>query len=257
MAERLQKILSQWGIASRRQAEQMILDGRVRLNGAIGQLGQKANPEQDWIEVDGKPIQPQNRPQRLYLLLHKPADVVSTRSDPQGRHTVLDLLPPEMRPGVYPVGRLDAASTGALLLTNDGEVTVCLTHPRHSVPKTYRVWVQGHPTEAGLQQWRQGVMLSGRLTRPAKVQVVATEPGKTLLEIVLWEGRNRQIRRVATQLGYPVLRLHRVAIGPIQLGSLPRGHYRPLRKDEVRFLKTEVEQMRQSLPHALPNLTDR
>lgn len=236
MTERLQKILSQWGVASRRQAEQMILAGRVRLNGAVVvQLGQKADPAVDRIEVDGKLIRAQNRPKLLYLLLHKPAGVVSTCSDPQGRDTVLDLLPSEMQHlGLHPVGRLDAASTGALLLTNDGALTVHLTHPRHAVAKTYHVWVQGHPGETVLQQWRQGVLLEGRMTRPAQVQVLdASQSDATLLKIVLQEGRNRQIRRVAAQLGFPVKRLHRVAIGSIHLGALEKGGYRTLSSAEV------------------------
>lgn len=249
--ERVQKILSQWGVASRRQAEQMILAGRVRLNGAVAHLGQKADPLQDRIEVDGKLLQ--QRPELLYLLLHKPAGVVSTCQDPQGRSTVLDLLPASLRQnlGLHPVGRLDTASTGALLLTNDGAVTLCLTHPRHSVAKTYQVWVQGSPPESVLTQWRQGVWLDGRRTRPAKVRVLEScEPTRSLLEVVLYEGRNRQIRRVAEQLGYPVLRLHRVAIGPIQLGKLPRGQYRALSRDELAFLQSQVKIFQLQSPHA-------
>lgn len=242
MAERLQKILSQWGIASRRQAEQMILEGRVRLNGAVGTLGQRADPAIDAIEVDGQRIQPQHRPELTYLLLHKPSRVVSTCDDPQDRRTVIDLLPDRLQGlGLHPVGRLDAASTGALLLTNDGSVTDCLTHPRHSVSKTYQVWVQGHPSPAVLRQWRQGVLLDGRLTRSAEVRRLADRPTATQLEIILREGRNRQIRRVAEQLGFPVLDLHRVAIGPIQLGSLPPGQYRPLQPEEVQFLRQQVQ----------------
>ena len=241
MTERLQKILSQWGIASRRQAEQIILAGRVRLNGAVAELGQKADPERDRIEVDGKPVRPQNRPERVYLLLHKPAGVVTTCHDPQRRRIALELLPNSLQQiGLHPVGRLDAASTGALLLTNDGAVTACLTHPRHSVPKTYRVWLEGHPSAAVLHQWRQGVLLEDRLTRPAEVWQIAVQPDRTCLEIVLREGRNRQIRRVAAQLGHPVLELHRLAIGPIQLGKLASGQYRLLDSAEIAFLQAQV-----------------
>lgn len=251
MAERLQKIISQWGIASRRQAEQMILDGRVRLNGEVVQLGQKANPAQDQIEVDGKQIQPINRPEPVYVLLHKPAEVVSTCDDPWGRRTVLDLLPDAMRQsGIHPVGRLDAASTGALLLTNEGDVTFSLTHPRHAIAKTYEVWVKGHPTAAALQQWRQGIMLAGKQTLPADVEVMDRHhTSQTLLRIVLREGRNRQIRRVAEQLGYPVLKLHRVAIGPIQLGDLASGEFRFLTRAEIKFLRTLTPSTERPLPH--------
>ncbi|MBD1870603.1 rRNA pseudouridine synthase [Cyanobacteria bacterium FACHB-471] len=254
MDERLQKILAQWGVTSRRGAEQMILEGRVRLNGSVVQLGQKADPNRDWIEVDGKLLQPESRPELIYLLLHKPAGVVTTCNDPQNRETVLDLLPHQLRQDykVYPVGRLDADSTGALLLTNDGTVTFCLTHPRHSVPKTYHVWVQGHPPESALEAWRKGVMLSDRLTLPAEVRVLESDKDiQTLLEIVLREGRNRQIRRVAAQLGFPVLQLHRVAIGSIQLQQLPSGQYRPLQDTEISFLKTQASQFQQELPNPI------
>jgi 23S rRNA pseudouridine2605 synthase len=254
MDERLQKILAQWGVTSRRGAEQMILDGRVRLNGNVVQLGQKADPNRDWIEVDGQLLQPESRPELIYLLLHKPAGVVTTCNDPQNRETVLDLLPRQLRQDykVYPVGRLDADSTGALLLTNDGTVTFCLTHPRHSVPKTYHVWVQGCPPESVLEAWRKGVMLSDRLTLPAEVRVLESDKDtQTLLEIVLREGRNRQIRRVAAQLGFPVLQLHRVAIGSIQLQQLPSGQYRPLQDTEINFLQTQASQFQQELPNPI------
>ena len=239
MEERLQKILSQWGIASRRQAERLIVDGRVRLNGAIAQLGQKANPAIDIIQVDGRSIEQFNRPTAIYLLLNKPLGVISTCRDPQGQTTVLDLLPTSLchQQGVHPIGRLDADSTGALLLTNDGQLTFQLTHPRHQTPKIYRVLVQGRPNAASLQQWRQGIVLSGRKTLPARVMIVG-QPirNQTLLEITLWEGRNRQIRRVAEQLGHPVLKLHRIAIGPVKLQKLPSGHHRLLSPSEITSL---------------------
>lgn len=246
MAQRLQKILSQWGIASRREAERMILSGRVRLNGTVVHLGQTANPEEDQIEVDGIPVKSGDRPGSIYLLLDKPAGVVSTCRDQKQRPTVLDLLPPELREGqgIHPVGRLDAQSTGALLLTNDGLVTFVLTHPRHSIPKTYQVWVQGHPPESILQDWRQGVSLAGRKTRPAQVQVEEQNDSQTLLKVVLKEGRNRQIRRVAAQLGYPVVHLRRTAIGPIilqpPLTELKPGQYRYLKDSEIRFLQDQI-----------------
>lgn len=248
MEERLHKILAQWGIASRRHAEKMIQDGRVRLNGTVAQLGQKADTQRDRIEVDGVTIQDTQRPQHLYLLLNKPVGVVSTCDDPWQRATVLHLLPKELQQGrgLHPVGRLDFDSTGALLLTNDGELTFYLTHPRHQIPKTYNVWVQGRPSESVLQHWRQGVVLGKRKTLPAQVRVIERQMGKTHLEIVLNEGRNRQIRRVAEQLGHPVLQLHRVAIGPIQLQQLPTGHYRTLTEFEINYLQTETVSPKQS-----------
>ncbi|MGQ4647072.1 pseudouridine synthase [Lyngbya aestuarii] len=246
MEERLQKILSQWGIASRRQAEQMILAGRVRLNGTVVNLGQKANPVEDLIEIDGKLVKSDDRPQPIYLLLNKPLGVVSTCHDSHGRITILDLLPQKIREGqgIHPVGRLDAESTGALLLTNDGAMTFRLTHPRHHISKIYQVWVQGHPSKSVLQIWRQGVTLSGKKTLPASVRVLEQGHQETLLEIVLREGRNRQIRRVAELLSYPVIHLHRTAIGsiPLQLPGEPilkSGHYRYLKDFEIHFLKTE------------------
>ncbi|MFB2881415.1 pseudouridine synthase [Floridanema aerugineum] len=244
--ERLQKLLSQWGIASRRHAEEMIQAGRVRVNGEIAHLGQKADPLSDRIAVDDKLIKSTNRPQQIYLLLNKPAGTVSTCSDPQGRPTVLHLLPASLQrgQGIYPVGRLDADSTGALLLTNDGDLAFRLTHPRHSMPKTYQVWVEGQPPENILQMWREGVILEGKKTLPCQIRVLETgsKGDHTLLEVILKEGRNRQIRRVAEQLGYPVIQLHRTAIGPIQL-QLPKqrllpGEYRHLTDVEINFLQS-------------------
>jgi pseudouridine synthase len=247
MEERLQKILSKWGIASRREAEEMIRLKRVGINGELAQLGQKADPLIDSITVDGKPISGLVRPALVYLLLHKPAGVVSTCDDPQERPTVLHLLPKELREnqGIHPVGRLDAYSTGALILTNDGNLTFGLTHPSHSIPKTYRVLVKGHPPESVLQKWRQGVMLEGKKTRSAQVRLKESLADESCLEIILKEGRNRQIRRVAELLGYPVIKLHRTAIGLIQLEkpgepSLAEGSYRSLKDDEIRFLQEQI-----------------
>jgi 23S rRNA pseudouridine2605 synthase len=256
MDARLQKILSEWGIASRRQAERMIEQGRVQVNGEIAHLGQKANPQRDRIQVDGIPVNPCDRPSRLYLLLHKPTGVVSTCADPQGRTTVLDLLPADLRQaqGLHPVGRLDFNSTGALLLTNDGELTFKLTHPNHSIPKIYQVTVAGEPRESALQAWRCGVVLDGKKTRSASVQVLGhPNPSQTLLEVILQEGRNRQIRRVAELLGYPVINLHRTAIGSIHLNPpgevpLPHGHYRPLKPAEICFLQSQVSRSSVNLP---------
>ena len=247
MQERLQKVLSQWGVASRRSAETMILEGRVRLNGAVAQLGQKADPAIDQIEVDGQRIIQDDRPQLTYLLLNKPLGVLSTCADPQGRKTVLDLLPHSLcqAQGIHPVGRLDADSTGALLLTNDGDLTFNLTHPRYHVPKTYEVLVTGRPSVSVLSKWRRGLLRDGQRTLPAKVAVLKQTASTTLLEIVLIEGRNRQIRRVAEILGHRVLKLHRVSIGSITLASiagelLSPGMYRSLSHVEVDDLKSRV-----------------
>jgi len=240
MLDRLQKILSRYGLASRREAEQMILAGRVMVNGIkIVELGTKADPDRDRIEVDGKLLQT-NAPEFLYLLLNKPIGVVSTCADPQGRKTVLDLLPPQYQQ-VYPVGRLDYNSSGALLLTNDGDFANYLMHPRHHVAKTYEVWVKDIPSHQIIQQWQAGIMLDGKLTLPATVKILQIERNKspiprTQLQIILSEGRNRQIRRVAENLGHPVLALHRVAIAAIGLASLKSGAYRLLSNHEIKTL---------------------
>ena len=242
MTARLQKIISQWGIASRRQAEQLILAGRVRVNGSVAKLGQTAEPTIDRIEVDGKLIGLDSRPAPICLLLNKPIGVISTCYDPQGRPTVLGLLSPELRAseGIHPVGRLDIDSSGALLLTNDGELTFRLTHPRHGISKTYEVWVKGQPSSQIINDWRQGIDLDGQYTLPAQVRVVKEKDNNTLLRIVLAEGRNRQIRRVAAQLGYPVLQLHRTRIGNISVDgdrALSLGSYRHLQLTEVHNLQ--------------------
>lgn len=249
MEERIQKILSQWGIASRRHAEALIAAGRVQRNGAVVSVGEKADVEKDAIAVDGKVIQ-LARPQLVYLLLNKPKGVVATCDDPQGRKTVIDLLPKDLQfgQGIHPVGRLDVDSTGAIILTNDGELTFKLTHPRHSIPKTYHVWVQGNPPQSVLKQWRQGVILDGTKTRKAQVKVIKRLEAQTCLEVILKEGRNRQIRRVAEQLGYPVIDLHRTAIGTIGLQSvaeagLPKGCYRYLKDFEICFLQAQANNM--------------
>lgn len=237
MAERLQKILSQLGVASRRQAEQWIQQGRVKVNGRIAEVGQQADLKRDRIHLDGKRLRPKHKPEACYLLLHKPVGVVSTCRDPQRRKTVIDLVSPEFRPGLHPVGRLDTDSSGLLLLCNDGSLTYQITHPRFHIEKTYRVWVEGHPTESTLEQWRSGIWLDEERTLPAGVRELHHRTGSTLLEVVLREGRNRQIRRVAEQLGHPVLRLERIAIGPLRLGSLQPGQYRSLTAAEVHRLR--------------------
>lgn len=244
MTERVQKVLSQWGIASRRKAETMILAGRIQINGQTAKLGDKVDLARDILCVDGKEVATKQRPQLLYLLLNKPPGVVSTCVDPQSRSTVIDLLPDNLKQGtgIHPVGRLDFASSGALILTNDGDLTLGLTHPRYHLPKTYLVDLDRPLTQADLKLWSQGIKLDGRKTLPAKIRLVQSRKYNTTIEIVLTEGRNRQIRRVAKQLGYQVLRLHRLAIGSITLNfcdnlELPQGQHRHLEINEVNLLK--------------------
>ena len=242
MLERLQKILSRYGIASRREAEQMILAGRVQVNGIkIIELGTRADPSSDRIAVDGK-ILAIAAPKFIYLLLHKPLGIVCTCDDPQGRKTVIDILPPQYQ-HLYPVGRLDYHSSGALILTNDGEFANQMMHPRHHVPKTYSVWVRGIPSDRILNLWRTGVMLDGKITKPAIINeienLLKVEQDCTHLQITISEGRNRQIRRIAEQLGHPVSKLHRLAIADIHLDQLRSGQYRLLTNQEVLMLKKQ------------------
>jgi len=242
MTDRLQKILSRHGLASRREAEQMILSGRVCINGKIiTELGTKAAPESDRIEVDGKLLQT-DPPKFVYLLLNKPTGIVCTCEDPQGRKTVLDMLPSQYQ-HIYPVGRLDYDSSGALILTNDGDFANYLMHPRHHVAKIYEVWVSDIPSNQTIKQWQEGIILDGRPTLPTSVNILRIERKKNLnqnprtqLQIILKEGRNRQIRRMAEQLGHPVLALHRVAIASISVNSLRAGAYRLLNNDEINKL---------------------
>ena len=234
--ERLQKLMAAAGLCSRRGAEELLKAGRVQVNGQVATLGDRADGDSDRIDVDGRPLRA-SAPPRL-LLLNKPIGVLSSCRDPQGRPTVLDLLPAELRQGqgLHPVGRLDADSRGALLLTNQGELTLRLTHPRYGHRKTYRVWVHGHPSGATLERWAAGVPLDGRPSQPVQLAVRGRQPHRTLLELSLVEGRNRQIRRTADLLGHPVEDLQRVAIGPLRLGELKEGYWRPLNRQEWQAL---------------------
>jgi pseudouridine synthase len=226
--QRLQKLIAAAGICSRRRAEELLQAGRVQVNGHTAQLGDRADPNTDDIRLNGEPLRP--RAPALVLLLNKPAGVVSSCHDPEGRPTVLDLLPPDQArgQGLHPVGRLDAASRGALLLSNDGALTLRLTHPRYEHEKRYRVWVQGDPSPESLARWRAGVPLDGRPSLPVGVRRLGHGRGNTQLELVLREGRNRQIRRTAELLGHPVVDLQRTGIGAIALGDLPEGRWRRL-----------------------------
>ncbi len=231
-SERLQKLIANAGLCSRRRAEDLLREGRVQVNGRTAQLGDKADPSRDAIHVAGQPLA--GPPEPLVLLLNKPMGVLCSCSDPHGRTTVLNLLPPELGQGtgLHPVGRLDADSRGALLLSNQGELTLHLTHPRYGHRKTYRVWVQGHPSAEVLSRWRQGVRLDGQATQPVRVRILERRGDATGLEVVMGEGRNRQIRRTAALLGHPVRDLQRVAIGDLGLGRLREGEWRRLDRRE-------------------------
>lgn len=232
--ERLQKVLARAGLGSRRHCEQLIEGGHVKVNGEVARIGRRVEPTVDTVEVDGTPIGV--RPDLVYHLLHKPAGVVTTAQDPQGRPTVVELVPDE--PRVHPVGRLDVDTEGLLLLTNDGELTHRLTHPSFGVDKEYLAWVQGRPSRGALRRLREGVNLDDGPTAPASAAPVAPD----LIRITIHEGRNRQVRRMCEAVGHPVLRLVRTRIGPLTDRRLRSGEWRPLTIDEVRALERAAGQ---------------
>jgi 23S rRNA pseudouridine2605 synthase len=227
--ERLQKILARAGLGSRRACEELIAAGRVRVNGEIATLGDRADPEVDRIEVEGAVLGV--RPGLVHYLLNKPAGAVTTASDPQGRPTVVGLVPTE--PRVFPVGRLDADTEGLLLVTNDGDLAHRLTHPSFGIDKEYLAEVEGTPSRGTLRRLRQGVELDDGPTAPAKVSAVSDG----VLRITIHEGRTRQVRRMCAAVGHPVRRLVRVRIGPIADHRLTPGEWRPLTQGEVRALE--------------------
>lgn len=237
MQARLQKILSSAGVTSRRAAEALMREGRVSVNGeVVRELGTKADPETDDIRVDGRRVAARER--LRYLLLNKPRGYVTTMHDPQRRPTVLDLLP-GIRERVYPVGRLDYDSEGLLLLTNDGELTAHLTHPRHGVERLYEARVRGVPDAHTIERLARGVVLDGRRTAPASARWgrPLDRPDQSVLLIGIHEGRNRQVRRMCETVGHPVVRLSRIAIGPIRDDQLQPGRFRELTAAEVARLK--------------------
>jgi 23S rRNA pseudouridine2605 synthase len=234
MEERLQKILARAGHGSRRACEEFISQGRVLVNGQVAQLGQKADLDRDRITLDGRPVQV--RKNHTYVILHKPRGVLSDEGDGSGRlPTVRDLVNLPQR--LFSVGRLDLRSEGLILLTDDGELTHKLTHPRYEHAKEYQVYVEGRPDDQTLERWRRGVFLDGRKTAAADVDVLRRERDRTWLRVVLREGRKRQIRRVATMLGHPVHKLVRVRIGPVRLGDLKPGEWRHLTNQELQELR--------------------
>lgn len=238
MEERLQKIISRAGLASRRTAERWIADGRVTVNGVVAdEPGSKADPDRDEVRVDGKLVQVVAEP--AYYLLHKPEGYVTTTRDPEGRPTVMHLAK-RIKSRVYPVGRLDWATSGLLLLTSDGDLTRMLTHPSSQVPKTYQVKLKGRIEEGAIQELRKGPDIGGPPLRPAQVRFVKHSRGggaHSWIEMTITEGRTRQIRRMCEAVGHPVLKLKRTALGPLSLGDLPPGKHRPLTDREVSALK--------------------
>lgn len=249
MAEqRIQKVLADQGICSRREAERLIAAGKVKVNGHPVGVGDKMDPDYDKVSIDGKNVRIVRKRQYTYIMLHKPRGYLTTRSDDRGRKTVMDLVADV--PGMLrPVGRLDKDSEGLLLMTDDGAFINLLTHPSGGVGKLYRVTVNPRATEEQIVRMASGVVLDdGIKTQPCVIHVVTDEPGRTVLEITLHEGRNRQIRRMCSAVGLQVVRLKRSAEGPVKLGMLQPGEYRELKRSEVSALRNAAQKTSRSAP---------
>jgi pseudouridine synthase len=232
--ERLNKFLAQAGVASRRQADSLIRTGRVSVNGAVVlEMGVQIDPQNDLVEVDGRKIK--QRVKYEYIILHKPPGYLSTVRDPFQRPTVIDLLP-KTESRLYPVGRLDLDTSGLLFFTNDGDLALALTHPRHLVEKVYQVKVSGIPTDSELQELSQGILLDDGWTAPAKIAIDRIENGNAIIMVTLREGRKRQVKRMMLAISHPVLSLRRIAMGPLTLGKLKPGEWRRPSESELKQL---------------------
>lgn len=235
MKIRVQKIIADAGIASRREAEKLIEEGRVTINGVIAKLGDKADPDKDHIKLDGKLLKA--KPSELvYIILNKPKKVMCTTSDPEGRETVLDLIK-GIKNRVWPVGRLDYHSEGLVLLTNDGELSLRLTHPKYKIEKVYEVKVKDLPDEKKIEKLKKGIWLEDGKTAPCEITFIKKTSENSWFRVVLKEGKKRQIRRMFHAIGHDVMKLKRVSIGPLKLGKLPIGAYRFLTEKELIALK--------------------
>lgn len=232
---RLQKFMAEQGIASRRKSENLIRAGKVKVNGHIAVIGQKINPKKDLVTVGKQKIVPPKTRNMVYIMLNKPRGYVTTVSDEYDRKTVMDLIS-DIKERIYPVGRLDKDSEGLLIMTNDGSFTNCLTHPSHGLAKVYRVTVRPAVDDEILYNLRNGIVIDGRKTAPADVTVLTEEENRVVLEFVLHEGRNREIRKMCESQGLEVARLKRTAVGSLKLGVLPQGKYRELTEQEVKKL---------------------
>ncbi len=251
--DRLQKVLAAAGIGSRRECETLITGGRVEVDGEfVTELGRKVDPTAQKIRVDGVALA---QPKRVYFVLNKPVGVVSTNSDPDGRPRVIDLIKSDER--LYPVGRLDRTSEGLILVTNDGELANRLTHPRYGIEKVYRVRVAGNPAPQELGKLRKGIFLSDGMAKVSSIQIKRRFKQSTELEIVLKEGRNREIRRILARIGHKVMQLKRVAIGPIRLGTMPVGAHRMLSRDEVQALRRATKRQRKTDTQSKPDAKER
>jgi 23S rRNA pseudouridine2605 synthase len=234
---RLQKFLAQAGVASRRAAEELIRQGRVEVNGQRAELGSSVDPSRDKIRLDGKTVFLQK--EKIHLAFYKPRLCITSASDPQGRKTVFDFLP-DFKTRIFPVGRLDYDAEGLLLLSNDGELANRLLHPRYGISKVYEVKIKGHPDQKAIEQLRSGVVLEEGRTAPAKVDILRELPQDCWIKITLHQGWNRQIKRMGESVGHPVLRIRRIAYGPVRVGKLRPGEYRPLEPHEIRHIREEA-----------------
>ncbi|PKL51691.1 MAG: pseudouridine synthase [Nitrospira bacterium HGW-Nitrospira-1] len=237
MEQRLQKVIAEMGLASRRKAEELILEGRVTVNGKAAIIGMKADTLKDHIKVDGKLLfKPEKK---VYFVFHKPRGVVTSMSDPEGRPTVRDFLK-GIKQRVYPVGRLDFDSEGMLLITNDGEFAHAVLHPSKKIPKTYLVKIKGLMEDENIEKLRKGIRLDRTVTAPAKVKRSKKAENNTWLEMVIYEGKKRQIRRMMERVGHSVIRLIRIRINGIEMGALGPGEYRQISSEEMKILKKEL-----------------
>ncbi len=232
---RLQKMLADCGVDSRRKCEELIKRGNVKVNGKVAVIGDKVDPYSDKVYVKGKRVTAAAKPKYRYIMLNKPRGYVTTMSDERGRKCIAELIE-DIEERVYPIGRLDRDSEGMLLLTNDGDFANHIMHPKKHINKVYRVTVRPSINEEQIEKLQTGIVLDGRKTAPAQVRVVTKQEGRVVLEIVLREGRNRQIRRMCESLGLEVARLKRIAVGTVKLGGLKQGMYRDLSADEVKRL---------------------
>ena len=247
MEDRLQKILARAGVASRRRCEELIRDGRVAVDGrVVTEMGCKVDPDCQHITFDGKPISSE---EKIYLLLNKPTGYVTTLSDPQGRPIVTDLLP-DIKKRVFPVGRLDLNSEGALLMTNDGQLTNYILHPRYGVKKTYEVTVEKAPLTRDIKRLEQGILLDGTKTLPAEISFTSRKKGKIQLKVIIHEGKKRQVRKMFSAIGHPVQRLKRTAYGRLTLSGLNTAEYRLLRKKDIKNIFSG------KIPFTIKNIPD-